>query len=67
MMGRSVIEKGDVQMLKYVHEKGGHWNKSKCTTAALKGHVEVVQYLREQGGPGTRELCVTPQLGVKLK
>ena len=52
-----MAEKGNVELLKFSHEKGCPWDEYTCETAALNGHLECLKYVHEQGCPWDGETC----------
>jgi len=48
---------GDLEWLKYAHEKGYSWNKFTCSNTAYNGHLECLKYLHENGCPWDEKTC----------
>ena len=44
---------GNVELLKFLHEKGCPWNEWTCSDAAEYGHLECLKYAHENGCPGS--------------
>ena len=48
---------GQLEVLKYLHEKGCPWNEGTCANAAEGGHLEVLKYAHENGCPLHEATC----------
>ena len=48
---------GNVELLKFLHEKGCPWDDWTCTAAAFHGHLECLKYLHENGCPWNGSTC----------
>lgn len=47
-------ERGNMEILKYLHDHDFLWDEWSCAYASKNGHLEVLQYLRENGCPWNR-------------
>ena len=45
------VEKGQLIILKYLHNNGCFWDETTCGYAAKNGHLECLKYLHENGCP----------------
>ena len=52
-----MAEKGNLELLKVLHEKGCPWNEDTCRCAAENGHIECLKYARENGCPWDEWTC----------
>ena len=48
-----MARKGNLELLKILHEKGCPWDEETCSKAAEKGHLECLKYAHENGCPGS--------------
>ena len=59
---------GNIEMLKYLHEKGYSWGGDTCNSAIKTGHLEVLKYLLENGcscdGETWREAIISGNLEI---
>ena len=46
-----MAEKGNLELLKCLHENGCHWDVWTCSNAAENGHLECLKYAHENGCP----------------
>ena len=42
-----MARKGNLELLKFLHENGCPWDEKTCSKAALNGHLECLKYARE--------------------
>ena len=52
-----MAEKGNLELLKVLHEKGCPWDKDTCFAAAYTGHLECLKYAHENGCPWNEKTC----------
>ena len=52
-----MAEKGNLELLKCLHENGCPWNGYTCSTAAFQGHLECLKYAHENGCPWDEKTC----------
>jgi hypothetical protein len=48
---------GNLEWLKYAHEKGYLWNEFTCSNTAYQGNVDCLKYLHENGCPWNATTC----------
>ena len=48
---------GNLELLKFLHEKGCPWNEETCWSAASNDHLECLKYAHENGCPWDEETC----------
>ena len=59
--------KGDLDLLKWVREKGGSWNPKICASAAAGGQLEALKWLRENGCSWDHTTCGSAAGGDTLR
>jgi hypothetical protein len=52
-----IVQIGNVEYLKYLHEKGYLLDRETCAIAAACGHLECLKYLHKIGCPWDEETC----------
>ncbi len=52
-----MARKGNLELLKFLHENGCPWDEKTCYRAALNGHLECLRYAHENGCPWDEETC----------
>ena len=52
-----MARKGNLELLKILHEKGCPWDVRTCKWAAYNGHLECLKYAHENGCPWDEETC----------
>ena len=50
--------KGNLELLKVLHENGCPWDEGTCFAAASGGHLECLKYLHENGCPWDYRTCL---------
>jgi hypothetical protein len=53
----AAAQRGDIEMLKYLHENGCPWDKNICKTAVRGRHLDVLKFLSENGCPWDESTC----------
>lgn len=61
------VYKDHLEIVKYLHKDGCHWNKTIFGCAAYGGHLEIVKYLHENGCPWDKEVFVHAAYGGHLE
>ena len=62
-----MAEKGNLELLKVLHEKGCPWTGWTCSSAAKNGHLECLKYARENGCPWNEGTCTWAALNGHLE
>ena len=52
-----MAEKGNLELLQFLHENGCPWDEETCTRAAQYGHLECLKYAHENGCPWHEDTC----------
>ena len=52
-----MAEKGNLELLQFLHEKGCPWDEETCTGAAQYGSLKCLQYAHENGCPWDEKTC----------
>jgi hypothetical protein len=52
-------ERGHLEVLQWLREKGYPWNKLTCTRAARNGHLHILQWARQNSCPWNKDECLT--------
>ena len=55
--GYLVAAQGNLDVVKFAHEKKCPWDQYTCQNAADGGHLEVIKFLREKGCPWNEATC----------
>ena len=50
-------EKGNIYLLKYLHENGCPWNVYTCHGASKNGHLDCLKYAHENNYPWDKDTC----------
>ena len=58
---------GNVELLKFLHEKGCPWNEWTCFEAAQYGHLECLKYAHKNGCPCDGRTCFLAARGGHLE
>jgi hypothetical protein len=53
----NVIESGNLDCLKYIHQNGCKWTVDVCWTASSVGNLNCLKYLHENGCPWNEDTC----------
>ena len=58
---------GNLEVLKYAHKNGYHWNKNTCNYAALNGQLECLKYAHENKCPWNIDTCTYASINGHLE
>eukprot|EP00026_Physarum_polycephalum_P019740 Phypoly_transcript_21899.p1 GENE.Phypoly_transcript_21899~~Phypoly_transcript_21899.p1 ORF type:complete len:209 (+),score=34.27 Phypoly_transcript_21899:74-628(+) len=61
-----IARSGNLEALKYVHEKGCTWKDTECEIAATHGHVAMLKYAHENGCSWHASTCSAAAAGGHL-
>ena len=53
-----MAEKGNLELLQFLHENGCPWYEETCSEAAYNGHLECLKYAHENRCPWCEETCL---------
>ena len=62
-----MAEKGNVELLQFLHENGCPWGESTCYVAAKNGHLECLRYAHENECPWDEDTCLIAALNGHLE
>ena len=64
---RNIIKDGDLNRLKWIYKKTGHWCGDECDISARYGEIECLKYTHENGCEWDAKTCNFAALGGYLK
>ncbi len=53
----STVTSGNLEVVKWLRERGCPWNESACTYAVWNNHIDILKWLRQQGCPWSTWVC----------